>query len=238
MTKQGGGSVWARWGTRYNLTGIRDNTERGRWHQETRQYKGNGGGSNCSRWSFCPELHLNLSLRGCQTGQCVQITWPIQDDISAKRSLSESPFQLVCLQTIYQSINCVDRPSKTGFTINDLCHSFLLILLSHLVREESVKTGFSSVHKQEEFANKKQKSDRDSFNASELWELKDFWHLVSLECIDSLLCSVVWSFLFCASKQWWDCWMWTRQCSSSELEGAEGDLSLRHCLHLNINCYI
>lgn len=64
MTSQGGSSVWARWGTRYCPTGIRDTTERGRWHQETRQYKGNRGGSNCSRWSFRHKLHLNFNPLG------------------------------------------------------------------------------------------------------------------------------------------------------------------------------
>ena len=32
--------------------------------------------------------------------------------------------------------------------------------------------------------------DRDSDRDSEFWELRDLWHLVCLECIVSVLCSV------------------------------------------------
>ena len=59
----------------------------------------------------------------------------------------------------------------------------------------------------------------------EFWELRDL-HIACLECVDSVLCSI-WCgalvcggviFWFCESKQWGDCWMWSKQC-----------LSLRHC---------
>ena len=62
------------------------------------------------------------TLWGQLTRQCVKITWPIFFfyDIAAGRSLSESQFRRMCwcsLQIIYQFLNCVDRPRKTGFMI-------------------------------------------------------------------------------------------------------------------------
>ena len=89
---------------------------------------------------------------------------------------------------------------------------------------------------------RRQKSDSSSDGdcSCEFWELRDLWHIVWLECLVSVLCSVccsvfsvLWSrFLCCESKQQGDCWIWSRQ------EGAQGDLSLMHCLHLNVNSYI
>ena len=35
---------------------------------------------------------------------------------------------------MYQFLNCVDRPSKTGLTINNVQHAFSLILPPHLLR--------------------------------------------------------------------------------------------------------
>ena len=61
------------------------------------------------------------------------------------------------VQTIYQFLNCVDRPSKTGVTKMNVRHAFSQILPSRLVQEETIETGFShkSVRKQEVFACKK-----------------------------------------------------------------------------------
>ena len=56
---------------------------------------------------------------------------PLEDDVAARRSLLESRFWLMCwwgLQTIYQFLNCVDRPSKTGPMINNEHHAFSLTL--------------------------------------------------------------------------------------------------------------
>ena len=69
-----------------------------------------------------------------------------------------SDFMCWCgLQTIYNFLNCVDRPSKTGVMINIVRHMFSLTFPSRLVQEEAIKTGCSreSVRKQEVFASKK-----------------------------------------------------------------------------------
>ena len=78
-------------------------------------------------------------------------------------SLSESRPDVLCwssLQTMYQLLNCVDRPSKTRDTINNIRHAFfaniIVMFAACFVQEEMLETGFSqeSVHTQEVFASK------------------------------------------------------------------------------------
>ena len=65
------------------------------------------------------------------------------------------------LQSISQFLNRVNRPSKTGDTINNVHYVFFANIIGTfaacLVQEETLQMGFSheSVHKQEVFARKK-----------------------------------------------------------------------------------
>ena len=68
------------------------------------------------------------------------------------------------VQTIYNVLNCVDRPSKTGVMINIVRHVFFaniaVMFAAHLVQDEAIKTGCSreSVRKHEVFTSKRARS--------------------------------------------------------------------------------
>ena len=92
----------------------------------------------------------------------VQITWPIYVDIATRCSLLDYRFQHMCwcsFQTIYQFLNCVDRPSKIRLMINNVRHTFSGTLPSCLLHVWcngwNGENGQESVHKQEVFASKK-----------------------------------------------------------------------------------
>ena len=75
-------------------------------------------------------------------------------------SLGSDVLRWGSLQTIYQFLNRVDRPSKTGDMMNNVRNVFFAHIIGTfaacLVQEETLQMGFSpeSVHKQEVFARK------------------------------------------------------------------------------------
>ena len=87
-----------------------------------------GGAHNvvCSEAVRLPKLYLCTLMRlidAHASKSCDQFKM----DVAVRRSLRESQFQLMCwcgLQTIYQFLNCVDWPSKTGLMINNVHRAF------------------------------------------------------------------------------------------------------------------